>query len=382
MLSAVRTVNDAFETMVHSARLPIMSNIPFQHIAALKLLIVMCCAWCGGCSTLGLTLWPSQLPILSTAKKYAAQSPMPGGLNHEFSKQTVPDYFVEPGDRLLIEPIELDSKFHAVGDQEVKVDGSVDLGRFGRIRVAGMTVEAIEVAVADQIAVIAGEREAVNVQLIEANASQVYVLGAVGSPGTYALDGHETVLDAILKAGGLTSKASPCDIMMVRPTNPCDRRVVQRICFRQITQLGDVSTNYQLQPGDRIVVGERTLFEELAFWKQARSCPCCDRQRGVQCHPTTENYANRFVHWLAPFPNPISNRTEDATENDESMSVPNADPPRGTGSSDAPKPPQRQTPQETPDDDKDFFLPAEPPSATDSSRLNRTHTPTSKLAGV
>ncbi len=344
--------------------------------------MVLCCSCCGGCSSLGLTLWPSQLPILSTAKEYAKQSPMPGGLDHELSKQVIPNYFVEPGDRLLIEPIELDSKFHAIGDQEVKIDGSVDLGRFGRIRVAGMTVEAIEVAVSDQIASIAGEREAVNVQLIEANASQVYVLGAVGSPGTYALDGHETVLDAILKAGGLTSKASPCDLIMVRPTDPCGRRVVQRICFRQITQVGDVSTNYQLQPGDRIVVGERTLLQELAFWKQARSCPCCDRERGVQCHPTSENYANRFMRWLSPIPNPLSQRTDPTGENANSMSAKGVSGSGGMGSADASKPSQEQMPKMPPVDDKEFFLPPELPSATDSSRLNRSQTPTAQSASA
>jgi protein involved in polysaccharide export with SLBB domain len=99
------------------------------------------------------------------------------------------------------------------------IDGSIDLGRFGRIRVAGLTVEAIEDAIANQIASLLGTPERVNVQLIETNAAHVYVLGAVGSPGTYNLDGNETVLDAILEAGGLTSKASPCDIIMVRPTD-------------------------------------------------------------------------------------------------------------------------------------------------------------------
>lgn len=358
---------------------------------SLNWLVLLCCLSSGGCSTLGLTLWPSQLPILSTAKEYARRSPLPAGLDHELSKQVVPNYFVEPGDRLLIEPIELESKFQAVGDQAVKVDGSVDLGRFGRIRVAGMTVEAIETAVADQIAAVAGQREAVNVQLIETNASRVYVLGAVGSPGTYELDGHETVLDAILKAGGLTSKASPCDILMVRPTAPCDRRVVQRICFRQITQLGDVSTNYQLQPGDRIVVGERTLREELSFWKQSRSCPCCDRERGVQCHPSSENYTNRFMHWLSPFPNPVTGSDDSQTvqagpgnpnarrANNENAS--DAEAARKAAEVDASNNPRATAPARDAADDRSFFLPPEQPSANESSRLKGPAAPPAQPTG-
>lgn len=326
----------------------------------LHLSVALCCLCSGGCSTLGLTLWPSQFPILTTAKEYAAQSPMPGGLNHELDKQVLPHYFVEPGDRLLIEPVELDSKFQAVGDQEVKVDGSVDLGRFGRIRVAGMTVEAIELAITHQISDIAGQPEAVNVQLLETNASRIYVLGAVGSPGSYDLAGHETVLDAIMKAGGLTSKASPCDIIMVRPTNPCDRRVVQRVCYRQITQLGDVSSNYQLQPGDRVVVGERTLCEELRFWKQTSACPCCDRARGVECHPASVNYTNSFVRWMNPFARPLDESAAPAAKAAADSNTPASD--NSSSAAEHPLPAHSQPQVEA--DDREFFLPPALPAVT------------------
>jgi polysaccharide export outer membrane protein len=254
-----------------------------------------------GCSTLGLTLWPGQLPMLQKAKQFAAASRTSAGMKTELSKQALLDYYIEPGDRLLLEPVKLDSEFQSTGDQQVMVDGSIDLGKFGRLRVAGMTVEEVESLITRRIAEMEGEAEIVNVQLTETNASKVYVLGAVGSPGTYDLKGRETVLDAILLAGGLTSKASPCNIIFVRPTGPCECRFVQRICFRQITQLGDTTTNYQLQPGDRIVVSERTLREEIAFWRQATACPCCDRSNCVEKSPELINYGNRFSGWLPNF---------------------------------------------------------------------------------
>ena len=257
-----------------------------------------------GCSSLGVSLWPAQFPLLQQTKEFAARSPLPSGLPHELAKQVLPEYFVEPGDRLLIEPIALDSEFRAIGDQKVQVDGSIDLGEYGRLRVAGLTVEAIEVAIEDRVAQFVEEPEAINVQLVESNAAEVYVLGEVGSPGAYLINGNETVLDAIVMAGGLTSRASPCDMILVRPTGLCDNRVVQRVCYRQITQLGDVTTNYQLQPGDRVVVGARTFCEELAFWRQTSACEACNRSRGVECHPASVNYRNRFTAWMTAFPLP------------------------------------------------------------------------------
>ena len=212
----------------------------------------------------------------------------------------LPDYHVEPGDRILIEAVDLQSEIGSLGDQKIQIDGSVDLGKFGRLRVSGMTIEEIELAIQDRIAA-SGKKEPINAQLIETNSARIYVLGEVGSPAAYPLDGNEHVLDAILRAGGLTSKASPCDIVLVRPTGPDDCRVVLPVCYRQITQLGDVTTNYQLQPGDRIVVGSRPLCEEFFWWKQNSVCRRCSRSCCVECQPTTVQYRNRFAARLASF---------------------------------------------------------------------------------
>ncbi len=309
-----------------------------------------------GCSSLGLSLWPSQFPLLRETKVLAAQSPMPSGLASELAKEALPTYFVEPGDRLLIEPAKLDSDFRAIGDQKVQIDGSVDLGHFGRLRVSGMPVEAIEIAIEDRIREATGEPQSINVQLLEPNAAEFYVLGEVGSPGAYTLDGHETVLDAILTAGGLTSQASPCDIVLVRPTAHCERRVVLPVCYRQLTQIGDTTTNYQVQPGDRIVVGARTLCEELAVWKQTTSCPRCNCEQSVNCRPASKHYVNRFVSWLNPFPMPRDYSKTDSAESNQSSrrgestdvnSVPELGQDSGRDASDA-------------NADRDLFLPPIP----------------------
>ncbi|HEX5498029.1 MAG TPA: SLBB domain-containing protein, partial [Thermomicrobiales bacterium] len=157
-------------------------------------------------------------------------------------------------------------------------DGTIDLGRFGRLTVAGKTIEEIEAAVAD--AVRSGEPNAgaINVRLMNPQSGVYYVLGEVNSPGSFPLIGRETVLDGILAAGGLSDRASPCNIILSRPTPPAGCRTVSAICYRQITQLGDTTTNFQLMPGDRIYVATRTLVESLLPCR--RSCQLC---QGLQC---------------------------------------------------------------------------------------------------
>ena len=154
-------------------------------------------------------------------------------------------------------------------------DGTIDLGRFGRRVVAGKTVEQIEEEVQQTVDAAGVEKSTVNVRLITPRSAVYYVLGEVNSPGAFPLVGRETVLDGILAGGGLTSRASRCDIILSRPTTPDGCRVVLPICYRHIAQLGDTTTNYQLMPGDRIYVASRTCCEQLAFWNQNDDCDHC-----------------------------------------------------------------------------------------------------------
>lgn len=58
--------------------------------------------------------------------------------------------------------------------------------------------------------------------------------------------------------------------------------MVLPICYREIVQVGDTSTNYQIAPGDRIYVPTRTFTEELC--RNKPDCPPCGRTH-VPCSP-------------------------------------------------------------------------------------------------
>src|SRR6516165_10866622 len=69
------------------------------------------------------------------------------------------------------------------------------------------------------------------------------------------ITGNETVLDALHYAGGILPTAAPQNIRLVRPAPPgaCCEQVLP-VNLAAITSGGDPTTNYQLLPGDRIVV--------------------------------------------------------------------------------------------------------------------------------
>lgn len=243
------------------------------------LIAVLSLTGCSGPSG-SFTLFPSGNFLLRSTKELSRSVPANAVVPRELDKTVLSAYIVQPGDVLLVEPVALDSPLRFPADQTVLPDGSIDLGRFGRLIVAGRTLEQIESDVAAAVRAVEREGGAVNVRLVNPQSAVYYVLGEVNSPGSFPFVGRETVLDAILSAGGLTDKASPCNIILGRPSTPCGCRTVIPICYNNIVQQGDTSTNYQVMPGDRIFVATRTLWESLFPVYNCHDCPKC---RGKQC---------------------------------------------------------------------------------------------------
>ncbi len=218
----------------------------------------------------------------------------------ELAKAPLRPHEVEAGDVLVIEPNDFNSPIQIPSDHTVQQDGTIDLGRYGRIQVAGKTVPTIQWEVQNvvqqsemqrlesKIALASHQnpnlevRElpdlGVAVRLISNERGAVYVMGEVNAPGAYPIVGSETALDAIITAGGLSEKANEHKIILTRPQHADQPRVILPVCYQQILQLGDVATNYQLQPGDRIYVPSLTLWEDLKAsspMSKGKSCPYC-----------------------------------------------------------------------------------------------------------
>lgn len=239
-----------------------------------------------GCSSAGgFGLGPPAFPLIPEAKAVRDAAPVPAPTPRELDKILHAPYVVEPGDTLLVQPADLDAPVRLPPDQTVLPDGTIDLGRYGRPVVAGHTVPDIEAMV--QAAVKAKEKEPVlvNVRLVGRASKVYYVLGEVNAPGAFPLSGRETVLDAIIAAGNLTRQASQDNIIVSRPTLPDGCRVVFPVCWKEIVQLGDTTTNYQVMAGDRIYVPSKSLHETLLpeRWQQKHRCPACVRPQ-VPCY--------------------------------------------------------------------------------------------------
>jgi polysaccharide export outer membrane protein len=199
----------------------------------------------------------------STHRKHELdRTPQPGVIDphqpRELQMVSMPPHVVEPPDELELSVRPASADF-AVTTVTVQADGNLDLGFLGDVYVAGLTLQQTEQKVAQRLTAIAGKDAPksgyqVSVRLLNGKDSEAYyVIGAVKQEGRYPLTGNDTVLDAILQAG-LRSNSFPEKAYLVRPHPAGGPNQILRVDWDGIKERGDTLTNYQIFPGDRIIV--------------------------------------------------------------------------------------------------------------------------------
>jgi protein involved in polysaccharide export with SLBB domain len=178
---------------------------------------------------------------------------------NESSMRTLPTYRIEPPDVLNVEVLAgsvgeapLVSGAHLVGP-----DGTINLGAYGQIVIAGKTLSDAREAVQQAMAQYA-EAPQVEVDVVSYNSKFYYVVNAGGGSGDQIqripVTGKETVLDALSQVGG---RPWPDDsvVWIARPAlSGAGMGTVLPVQWQEIVHEGDTTTNYQVLPGDRIFV--------------------------------------------------------------------------------------------------------------------------------
>lgn len=190
-------------------------------------------------------------------------------------KRAFPKYVVEPPDVLDVEVRGDLSGRPISGERLVRPDGKISLGFYGELQVAGLTtleikeklIRHLRQFLSDEslglkkeqqkevVEVAPRDSALVTVTVQSFNSKGYYVQGEIAKPGRYPMTGNETVLDAINQAGGLLATTVHMNIRLVRPAPPgacCEETFP--VDLSAIVNNGDASTNYQLMPGDRLLV--------------------------------------------------------------------------------------------------------------------------------
>jgi polysaccharide biosynthesis/export protein len=150
------------------------------------------------------------------------------------------------------------------GNHLVRPDGTISLGLYGAVRLAGLTIEEAKAEIETHLAKYLLKPE-VNVDIFAYNSKVYYVIfdGAGNGETVTRLPsmGNETVLDAMSQVGGIPSVGSKHRIWIARPApEGCGPDQILPIDWKGIAMQGRTSTNYQLLPGDRLYVMAKPLI--------------------------------------------------------------------------------------------------------------------------
>ncbi len=238
--------------------------------------------------------------------------PPPGSVPSELDMVNLPEYVIEPPDVLLINAVlrntpaeeEKLDRIDKIGDEPKKVDpapvkgaprkfgnsvrslpiqpvyseypvrpdGSIFLGVYGSVPVAGLTLKqaaaAIRASLARQVyGDEGGIREdalLVVVDVTQYNSKSYFVIVDGGGAGEritrWPITGKETVMDAIANIGGLAEESSKRNVWVARRTPfPNQPQQILPVDYVGITQHGVTVTNYQIFPGDRVYLKAQRL---------------------------------------------------------------------------------------------------------------------------
>jgi polysaccharide export outer membrane protein len=194
------------------------------------------------------------LVVLNAAPSLAQQrggAPAPNVTTRAAAGTPVPsatDYRLVVGDKLRIEVYKDTQVSQSL---QIRPDGKITLPLIGDLDATSHT----PIELRDTITTSLKEyitNPTVTVIVVEALASQVYVMGEVTHPGTMQLHGPTTILQALAMAGGFKEFANTKDVKVLRPKGGGNN--VETIKFNYKDVINGGAKPFYLRSGDTVIV--------------------------------------------------------------------------------------------------------------------------------
>jgi polysaccharide export outer membrane protein len=163
--------------------------------------------------------------------------------------QTIPDYRVHPGDKLIVGVYD-DPKLLPL-EITVAPDGKLSYPMVGVLIVGGKTVEQIRTELEAKLKKYISDPIA-TVIVTDVKGNVVYVIGQVTKPGSITMNPTINVLQALSIAGGANPYAKVDGIIVIRSSGGTQRVLPFR--YGQVASGKDLQQNIELESGDVVVV--------------------------------------------------------------------------------------------------------------------------------
>ena len=197
-------------------------------------------------------------------------------LPRPIAAQSAGDYVIGAQDVLTIAVFD---QTDLGGKYAVELDGSFTFPLIGRVQAGGMTIRDFETQLKTRLADGFFKNPQVSVAIEQYRSQRVFVTGEVRNPGSYALTGDMTLIEALAKAGSTTPNASD-EVTVVRGGKGADQaalpqegREARRINLKDLQSGAASVENIALRDGDTIFVAKAELTYVLGQVKNPGSYP-------------------------------------------------------------------------------------------------------------
>jgi polysaccharide biosynthesis/export protein len=136
------------------------------------------------------------------------------------------------------------------GSVKVRPDGYITLPLVNEVQVVGMTTGQLRKVLEAKYKEFIND-PFVSIRIEGVTSSEALLLGQVNKPGAVHLNGNETVVEVLTRAGGLTIFADRSDIKVMRREG--DKVTEFTVDYDAIVK-GDLKQDILLRPGDRVIV--------------------------------------------------------------------------------------------------------------------------------
>lgn len=123
----------------------------------------------------------------------------------------------------------------------------------------------------------------VTIELVGLRGQRMFVLGEVGVPGAYAVQGYTRLVEVLSLAGGFTDDADPKSVLLARSGGPDRARALTLISVQDFLSTGDERHNPLVKSGDIVYVHRSRIANVDRFFLHLSRIisPFLDLQTGM-----------------------------------------------------------------------------------------------------
>jgi polysaccharide export outer membrane protein len=153
-------------------------------------------------------------------------------------------------------------------DITIAPDGAISYPLVGRLQVSGMTLEQIRLTLQNAVAQYYVDAQ-VTVNIMTVNSAHAMVFGEVRSPSVLSLSQDMTMLEALVRTGGINPDARTDNVLLIRGCTA--KHDLYLVDVAALYGRGDFTQNVYLQPCDIVVVPPKTITNVERFFKRISS---------------------------------------------------------------------------------------------------------------